>query len=70
MSCHQRADDIQLTAKLGGSMEVLRRCLEKVMGWMRASKLELNLGRTEVLLESAESVCPRWDCSTPEGTGS
>uniref|UniRef100_A0A8D2L5S4 Reverse transcriptase domain-containing protein n=1 Tax=Varanus komodoensis TaxID=61221 RepID=A0A8D2L5S4_VARKO len=51
---HQYADDTQLylsfSTNPGEAVAVLNRCLAEVMGWMRANKLKLSPGKTEVLL--------------------
>ncbi|KAF7237554.1 hypothetical protein EYD10_15747 [Varanus komodoensis] len=51
---HQYADDTQLylsfSTNPGEAVAVLNQCLAEVMGWMRANKLKLNPGKTEVLL--------------------
>lgn len=51
---HQYVDDIQfyffITAESYGSVEVLNKCLQMAMGWIRTNKLKFSPDRTEVLL--------------------
>lgn len=49
---------VSLTVGSGSSVEFLNRCLEKVIGWMRDSKLKVNPDR--MLLATRESAQGLW----------
>lgn len=78
VQCHQYTEETQLYITLsvepGGSVKVLNRYLEMIMGWVRANELKLSPAQVEVLFVSDKaaqglrgSAYPGTGCTFPKG---
>lgn len=56
MICHQNVDDIPLNIRILRIKDVLNKCLEMVIGWMKNNKVILNPSKAEIMLVDSSQI--------------